>query len=157
MIAFIVILLAVVVLAFFIARKPADVEVRRRPLPRGLEYAALAALGLGVAFWLMMGLGEMIGGDFSGVAHLPAALVAGLLMGLAWRRPWETGLALLALGLTLGVYFFVVSNGFQDGFGAPLLLALPNVFVGGLLTLAAWLARRPPPVTRDAKRAGGRT
>jgi len=66
-----------------------------------MRRGAYILLGLAAAFWLFMGVGEMAGGDLSGVSHpVPAALAVGLLY-VAAKSPLAGGLCLAAVGLGL--------------------------------------------------------
>ncbi len=46
---------------------------------KGLKIAALILLGLATAVLLLFGIGEMAGGDWSGIGHLIPAALIGLL------------------------------------------------------------------------------
>ena len=99
--------------------------------------AALAIIGLSALFLIVMGVGEMLGGDISGVSHLvPAALLVAL-MYFAAKRPRETGVILCAIGVTLSAYFVFATHG-----------ALPDrlisMVVGGLPWLVAGLLLLAP-------------
>ena len=52
-----------------------------------MKIVALVLLGLGVAFYLSFTVGEMAGGDVSGIQHLAPAVIPALLLFLSWRRP----------------------------------------------------------------------
>ena len=72
---------------------------------RWTKRAALALLGLGIVFYLMFAIGELAGGDVSGVQHfLPVAILAALAI-VAWHRPRAAGIALLALTIPLGAAY----------------------------------------------------
>jgi len=69
---------------------------------------ALVLLGLGIAFYLMFGVGELAGGDVSGVQHfIPVAILTALAV-VAWHRPRAAGIALLALTVPLGAVYIAV-------------------------------------------------
>ena len=66
---------------------------------------ALGLLGLGILFYLTFAVGELAGGDVSGVQHfLPAAILAVLAI-VAWKHPRRAGIALLALAIPLGAAY----------------------------------------------------
>lgn len=113
-----------------------------RSSPRRSRYAALILLGLGVAFYLTFAIGEMAGGDVGGVQHLPpVALLAGLLL-VAVRRPGIAGRILLALALPLGTLYIVllVVRGLPPTWA--LVVVLPPVITGWLLTRSDSRGRR---------------
>jgi hypothetical protein len=106
-------------------------------LAGGLRWAALLVVGLAVAFWLFMGIGEMASGDLSGASHLvPAVLVAGVSF-LAWKSPLVGGLVLVALGVVASIFFFTP--------GRPGILAITGgpFLLGGLLFVAVAALTRP--------------
>ena len=70
--------------------------------------AALVLLWLGIAFYLSFAVGELAGGDVSGVQHfLPAAILAVLAI-VAWKHPRRAGIALLVLAVPLGAAYVAV-------------------------------------------------
>ena len=104
------------------------------PHARRWRRLALWLLGLYGAFQVYMGVGEMIGGDYSGFIHLiPAALLGGLIF-LASKRPRETGIALLLIGGLMSLYFAVAIH--DDALARVVAVAvggLPWVVAGVLL------------------------
>lgn len=112
----------------------------------GLRWVAVVIAGLNVAILLLFGIGEMVGGDFSGAGHLiPALFGIGLII-LAWKRAWIGGSILVLLGVLNTLRY---SRGFNPGWllssgviinGVPLLLA------GVIFLVIAWLNQ-----TKDQK------
>jgi hypothetical protein len=70
---------------------------------RVAKIAALLLTGLGVGFFLIFAVGELAGGEISGIQHLPPAALLGALLWLGWKRPRTAGIVVLlahALPLT---------------------------------------------------------
>lgn len=83
-------------------------EDRRSEHARLAKIAALMLTGLGVGFFLTFAVGELAGGEISGIQHLPPAALLGVLLWLGWKRPRAAGIiVLLALALPLTVAFVV--------------------------------------------------
>ncbi|MDO9128228.1 MAG: hypothetical protein Q7U34_00025 [Anaerolineales bacterium] len=106
-------------------------------LAKGLKITALVLLGLVTAFLLYMGIGEIAFGDWGGIGHLIPAVVLGLLMWLAWKRPLWAGMILVVLGLVAGVRFY--NPQYPD---VALTVGGLPLFSGLLLLGAAWRARK---------------
>ena len=122
---------------------------------RRAKIAALAPLGLGIAFSLLFTVGEIVGGDVAGIQHLPPAVVLVGLVWLAWRRPTVAGIVLLVLAVPLGTAYVVVLVVHDLPLTWALEIALPPVLTGLLLLRAG----RPERVSRRAgdDRAKGHT
>lgn len=103
---------------------------------RRAKIAALVLLGLGVVFYLMFTVGEIAGGDVSGIQHLPPALALVGLLWLAWKRPRGAGIVLLVLAVPLGIAYLVVLVVRDLPLVWAVQIALPPV-VAGLLLLRA--------------------
>jgi hypothetical protein len=100
------------------------------------KIAGLVLLGLGVAFYLTFAVGEIAGGDISGVQHLlPAALLAALVY-VGWKRPRTAGIVLLALAVPLGAVYVAVLIARDLPLTWALVVALPPVVTGVLLLRA---------------------
>lgn len=108
---------------------------------RGAKIAALVLLGLGVAFYLTFAIGEVAGGDVSGVQHFPEAAILLALLVVASKRPFVAGVALLALAVPLGIAYVVLLVVRDLPPTWALFVALPPV-VTGLLLLRAGRATR---------------
>jgi hypothetical protein len=106
------------------------------PGDRQTKIAALVLLGLGAAFYLTFAVGEVAGGDISGVQHLPPAAIFAALMYLGWKRPRTAGIVLLALAVPLGAVYVGVLIARDLPLTWALFVALPPV-VTGLLLLRA--------------------
>ena len=100
---------------------------------RWTKRAALVLLGLGIAFYLMFAVGELAGGDVSGVQHfLPVAILVALAI-VAWYRPRAAGIALLALTVPLGAAYIAVLVVRDLPPTWALMIVLPPVMTGLLL------------------------
>lgn len=115
--------------------------MNRYKLARWLHYGALAPLGLFVAFWSLMSIGEMAGGDLSGLSHLLPALLVLPLMFLAWKRPLLGGIVLVGLGLAAAAYFYNDLIRLENKLGGAAITGGPFLLAGLLLLVAAALAR----------------
>ena len=83
-------------------------EDRRAENARLAKIAALLLTGLGLGFFLLFAVGELVGGEISGVQHLPPAALLGALLWLGWKRPRTAGIImLLVLAVPLAVGFAV--------------------------------------------------
>src|SRR6266545_1004798 len=83
-------------------------EFLMTPLSKNLRIIGMGLMSLYAIFFLVMGVGEMIGGDASGSSHLlPAAIIAGM-TAVAWKRPTIAGALLLGIGLIAAIYFFAI-------------------------------------------------
>ena len=135
----------IVVLGFLVWRRGRDRRVAGVPLARWLRIAALVPLVLQGLVFVFFGLGEMLGGDLSGAGHLVELAVLVLLAILAWLRPLEGGLALLAVGVlqaaTMAAAFAAAPPGAVMS-PALAILAVPAVLSGVLFFLAGLLAGR---------------
>ena len=142
-------LLAILILAALTWRRPADPTIQQDPRARWLLYLGLLVLGLYAAFYLVFAVGESLGGDPSGLAHLAPAFLLVLLIYLAHRRPVESGWVLLGLGLVTAIYTLIpyflipVEGGGAGSVFSPAILitAAPLLLAGLLLLAAAWVAR----------------
>ena len=105
------------------------------------KIAALVLLALGIAFYLAFAVGEMAGGDMTGVQHLvPTAVLAGLGW-MAWRRPRRAGIVLLVLAVPFAVWYITLLVIRDLPLIWALFVALPPVATGLLLVRAG---RREP-------------
>lgn len=112
---------------------------------RRMKIAAMVLLGLGIAFYLMLALGETASGEAGGAAHLLPALLLGALMYAAWKRPLAAGITVLVLSVPLGVlyaYLAIGSVGVATGIAWSVQIVLPAWVAGGLL-LAVGRRTRP--------------
>lgn len=121
-------------------------EDRRAEHARLAKIAALMLVGLGIAFFLIFAVGELAGGETSGVQHLPPAALLGALLWLGWKRPRAAGiivLLLLAAPLTFG---FAIGMATEDARSAEmwfaLLIPLVPIVTGGLFLWAGRGERR---------------
>ncbi len=115
---------------------------------RRLELAATLAGGVTAGLLLLFLLGEVLGGDISGLQHVVqlAPLVA--LLALGWRYPNLAGALLLAIGLALAGAYFLESRGGSVAAAERALVAaiflLPPILAGVLFLLAGRLREQRP-------------
>lgn len=139
-------ILPIVVLGIIVWRRGRDPHAGATPSTQWLRIAGLVPLALQTAFYLFFGFGEMLSGDLSGAAHLLPAVVVVLFAFLAWRRPLEGGIALLAAALLFVIPLLPGAvAGSEEGMGSPalLLVAAPQLLAGALFLAAGFLSRRP--------------
>jgi hypothetical protein len=106
-----------------------------------LKRVGLAVLTLPILILVALAVGELAGGDISGLQHVVQVVPLAVLAWFAWRRPLWGGMALIALALILLMLYIV----FIHGFPLPtVVLTLMFLFVtplaAGVLFVAA--ARR---------------
>lgn len=106
-------------------------------LANGLKTAVEIPMALLTAFLLFMGIGEMVGGDSSGLGHLLPAAVLGLLMWFAWKRPLFAGIILVLAGIVNSIPYLIATNRSHDWYLPVLLISIPLLLSGLLLLLAA--------------------
>jgi len=137
---------AIIVLGFFVRRRGRDERVGRAQPARRLRIAALIPLALQAGVFLLFGVGEMLGGDWSGAGHLVQLAVAVLLAIPAWMRPLEGGLAVLAAGVLQAASMAGDLGGAEGAAVSPglIILAIPLIVSGALFFIAGLLARRSP-------------
>ena len=112
---------------------------------KGLKIAALIPVGLMTLVLLMFGVGEMVGGDWSGIGHFLPILFVWLVMWLSWKKPlWGGGLLLVGAGLN--VIRFMPAFLYQQNNLAPLfIMILPLVLSSGLLLWAGLVEKKTAP------------
>ena len=120
-------------------------------LGRWLQGGALALLGLFIAFWSFMGIGEMAGGDLSGLSHLVPALLVLPLIFLAWKRLLLGGIILVVLGLAAAAYFYNDLIRLENKLGGATITGGPFLLAGLLLLVATALARPKFRTEKDVK------
>lgn len=149
MTVFFVAVALLIILFIIVSRRGPDPRITANPTSHRLRIAACVVLAVPLAIFLLFGIGEMVGGDLSGGMHLVEALVVVLLGSLAWKRPFEAGLALSVGGVALAAVFLTVllREPPREGlinFSAFLILVLPTLIAGVLFLSAGILARRTP-------------
>ena len=145
MVGFVTGIAVLVILSFLVWRRGRDRRVANVPAARWLRIAAVVPLALQAAVFVLFGIGEMAGGDLSGAGHLLQLAPTVLLAVLAWLRPLEGGLALLAMGILEAATIVGAIAGAGEGAipsPALLILAGPYLISGALFFLAGRLARR---------------
>ncbi len=138
---------ALIVLFIIVLRRGPDPRIKASTTAQRLRIAAFVFLAIPLAMFLLFGIGEMVGGDIGGGMHLVEALVVVLLAAIAWRRPFEAGIALCLGGVALAAIFLAAllrDSGREGLMNLPALfiLVLPTLTAGILLLSAGILARR---------------
>lgn len=114
---------------------------------KSLKVAALIPVGLMSLVLLMFGIGESVGGDWSGLGHLVPVLFAGLVCWLGWKQPLWGG-ALLLVGAVMNAIPFLPALSSPQDFTAPfVIMILPLLLSGGLMLWAGLVERgkaKPP-------------
>ncbi|MBI5840325.1 MAG: hypothetical protein HZB19_09505 [Chloroflexi bacterium] len=110
-------------------------------LAKGLKITALVLMGVAAAFFTFMGIGEMFGGDWSGVGHLPPVIIIVFLMWLGWKRPLAGGITMILLGVTSGTYFYSIMIRSEDRSTGALTMGGPFLLFGLIFLIAAFLER----------------
>jgi protein-S-isoprenylcysteine O-methyltransferase Ste14 len=115
---------------------------------RALKSVGLVIVALGSLFFLIMGVGEIAGGEVSGVQHLPAAALLAALVYLGRRHPYGVGVVLVLIGLGLASLYATGFFGSHEPVGMriawALQVALPPLAAGVLLLGAARREREGP-------------
>ena len=114
---------------------------------RALKIVAMLPLAFMVAILLLFGIGEAVGGDLSGLMHLVEVAIMGVVVWVAWKRPFWGGILLL-VGAALQTFNFwrAFQNADASAVIAPLvIILLPLAFSGLLLLLEHWLEHHPRP------------
>lgn len=134
-------LLAVVVLAFFAVRRGQDGSIARHRQGRWFLWLGAALLGVYAAFWFFFGLGEIVGGDWSGAVHLGPGVLTLVLLFLTLRRPVEAAWVLPALGMLVAVYIILSSHGnLRATLQAALIGGAAYLLAGSLIvTAVVWV------------------
>jgi hypothetical protein len=124
---------------------PADLAVARR-----LKLVASALIAVPAAVLIVFAIGEMAGGEISGIQHVPEAALLLLLMAAGWRYPRAVGATLAALGvLFFALWLFAMAIGGDPDFRgwgillwvtSGLVIFAPPVVAGWLFLRAASLA-----------------
>ena len=136
--------LVIVVVAYLVWSRGRDRRAEVASAARPWRLAALIPLALQVAVFLLFGVGEMAGGDWSGAGHLIQVALALILAYLVWMRPLEGGVALLAGGVLLAATMLTSASRAEADAVSPaaLILAAPLIVSGALFLIAGLRARR---------------
>lgn len=112
---------------------------------KSLKIAALIPLGLMTLVLLMFGIGEMAGGDWSGIGHLVPIVFVAVVMWFGWKQPLWGG-AFLLVGAVLNTIRYIPALFFrQNNLGPLFIMILPLALSGGLLLWAGLLERKMTP------------
>jgi hypothetical protein len=151
MILFLINIVVIVALGFLVWRRGRDRRVGTIKSAHWLRIAGLVPLFLQVAIFLLFGIGEMASGDLSGAGHLLQVAATVLLGLLAWMRPLEAGVALIA-GAALFIAGMVTSINLSESTvisPAIMIMAAPQMISGVLFFIAGMLTRSAPPPRPD--------
>ena len=108
---------------------------------KGLKITALIFLGWTSAILLLFMIGEIVGGEWSGLGHLIQVIPILLLMWLGWKRPLSGGILLLVLGFIAFHSFVSALRG--PGWLAPFMTIIAPLLLSGFLLLgAAWVEKK---------------
>ena len=107
---------------------------------RKYELAATAVAGVTLAMLSMFTLGEVFGGDWSGLAHLVQLVPLAILIALGWRFPYAIGLLLIGIGAALTLAYYMDAANSSIATSEKLLVGalflLPPLLSGGFFMLA---------------------
>lgn len=106
-----------------------------------LRWLALIPAGFFTGLWLLFGLGEVTGGDMSGITHLTPAFLIIVLVVLAWKWPRNSGIAMLLAGGFIMIYLLVSIQSPAARLPGALLTGGPFL-LSGLLFLLEGMFRR---------------
>lgn len=124
---------------------------------RAMKVLGLAVVALGSLFFLLMGVGEIAGGEVSGVQHLPQAALLAALVLFGRRHPYGVGVVLFLIGLGFAsLYaagFFGVDEPVGTRIGWALQIALPPLVAAVLLIGSAQREREGPDGRAQSARA----
>lgn len=151
MILFLINIVVIVALGFLVRRRGRDRRVGTIKSAHWLRIAGLVPLFLQVAIFLLFGIGEMASGDLSGAGHLLQVTATVLLGVLAWMRPLEAGVALIA-GAALFIAGMVASITQPESTvisPAIMIVAAPQIVSGVLFIIAGMQTRSAPPPRPD--------
>ena len=145
-------LLPLAILVVVVWRRGRDPQAGATPPARWLRIAGLIPLAAQLAVYLLFGFGEMLSGDLSGAAHLLPGVATVLFAILAWRRPLDGGIALLASAALSAIP--LIRSGLvapEEGLLSPamLIIVAPQLLAGALFLAAGLLSRRPEEITTD--------
>jgi hypothetical protein len=110
--------------------------MEKNTLSSWLGWFALLPAGLFTGLWLLLGMGEVKGGDLSGIIHLVPALLIIVLVIAAWKRPRIGGVAMLLAGAVIFIYLFASIQSPDSRLPGALLTGGPFLLSGVLFLLA---------------------
>jgi hypothetical protein len=105
---------------------------------KGLKIASLVPLAWMIFVLLVFGIGEAVGGDWSGLGHFVPVIVVALILWLGWNRPLWGG-ALLLVGAALEAVQFSQALGDPQTWLPPFLIMVLPLALAGVLMLSAGL------------------
>jgi hypothetical protein len=113
--------------------------------PRRLRLAGIACLAVPAVLFLLFAVGEIVGGDLSGVQHVPEVAAVAAIAWAAWRWPFAVGMTLMIAGAALALVFVLWLH--PAGITLlgiaimELLLFIPTIAAGACFTLAGAIER----------------
>ncbi len=146
MIQFLAGLLPLAILAVVVWRRGRDRHAGATPPAHWLRIAGLIPLAVQLGIYLLFGFGEMLSGDLGGAAHLLPGVATVLFGVLAWRRPLDGGIALLASAALSAIP--LIRSGLatpEEGLLSPamVIVVAPQLLAGALFLASGLLSRRP--------------
>jgi cytochrome bd-type quinol oxidase subunit 1 len=115
-------------------------DLRQDARSKRLKIAASALLAIPILVLLTFTFGETLGGDVSGLQHLLQAAPLVVLLVASWRFPWQGGIALLVIGISvLSFWLFFALEGEMSvaGLAVTVVLLFAPPLVAGWLFLKA--------------------
>jgi hypothetical protein len=110
------------------------------PISKYLRFTGIGLMVIYAIYFVIMGLGKLIGGDSSGISNLlPAAIVGGV-AALAWKRPTIAGTLMLGIGMVSAIYYLAIFTNAKI-FNILFLAIIP--FSAGVILLSAGLIKKP--------------
>lgn len=92
--------------------------------PKSLKIAGLGILCISLVLLLVLGVGEMSGGIYSGLQHFIQAIPIVLFMYLAWVKPKIGGIILILISIVLALLYL-----FFPPVGMPSIYRIENTLL----------------------------
>lgn len=115
--------------------------MQKNTLASILWWLGLIPAGFFLGLWLLFGLGEVLGGDTSGLSHLIPAILMIILVLVSWRWPRAGGLAMLALGIIVAITLYSITPNPAGRMTGSLLTSGPFLVSGLLFFISGWLKK----------------
>jgi len=116
--------------------------MQKNPLSFWFGWFALVPAGFFTGLWLLFSMGEVRGGDLSGILHLIPALLIIVLVVAAWKWPRTGGIALLLAGTVILAYLLTSIQNPESRLPGALLTGGPFL-LSGVLFLLAGMSKSP--------------
>lgn len=115
--------------------------MEQKGLSTWLKWLGLIPAGLFTGLWLIFGVGEVAGGDLSGITHLVPAGLMILLVLVAWKWQRAGGLGMLLVGVVLILTLLASIQNPAGRLPGALLTGGPFL-VSGILFFLGWMVKR---------------